>query len=231
MSIQMKPSWVASRTEATVRSHLSFHHKCKRSFHSSSSFASVNRWGKVWRLATLFSSERLSSIMACVMTLNTLHIIFHKSHQRDHDLNNFFNVHMFMNAGTVSKKEGRQGCPFSNVYLFFLLNRKATPRCFTFSVVEPSSRPTRTVRSTNSAIRGSATFRESCTRSVTSTCQSGPSMVMTWWVPSVEVVWNWVSTLTTARWNCRVQPRLTRLSSSSSSVSLSRVLLRGKEEK
>lgn len=100
-------------------------------------------------------------------------------------------------------------------------------RIFTFSVVDPSSSPTRTVRSTSSAILGSATFNESCTRSVTSTCQSGPSMVMTWSVPSEEVVWNWVRTLTRARWYCSVQPRLTRRSSSSSSPSLSLVLLRG----
>lgn len=102
-------------------------------------------------------------------------------------------------------------------------------RWCTFSTVEPSSRPTRTVLSTNSAILGSATFRESWTRSVTSTCQSGPSMVMTWSVPSVDVVWNWVSTLTRARWYCRVQPRLTRRSSSSSSASLSLVILGQRE--
>lgn len=102
---------------------------------------------------------------------------------------------------------------------------------FTFSTVDPSSRPTKTVLSTNSAILGSATFRESWTRSVTSTCQSGPSMVMTWSVPSVEVVWNWVSTLTRARWYCRVHPRLTRRSSSSSSASLSLVLLGWREKK
>lgn len=99
---------------------------------------------------------------------------------------------------------------------------------FTFSVVDPSSRPTRTVRSTSSAILGSVTFSESCTRSVTSTCQSGPSIVMTWSVPSEEVVWNWVKTLTRALWYCSVHPRLTRRSSSSSSPSLSLVLLRGR---
>lgn len=97
--------------------------------------------------------------------------------------------------------------------------------------MDPSSRPTRTVRSTSSAILGSATFRESWTRSVTSTCQSGPSMVMTWSVPSVEVVWNWVSTLTRARWYCSVQPRLTGRPSSSSSASLSLVLLGGRNRR
>ncbi|TNN46901.1 hypothetical protein EYF80_042882 [Liparis tanakae] len=101
----------------------------------------------------------------------------------------------------------------------------------TIGTVAPSSRPTSTVRSTSSAILGSATFSESWTRSVTSTCQSGPSMVMTWSVPSVDVVWNWVSTLTRARWYCRVQPRLTRRSSSSSSASLSLVLLGSEERK
>lgn len=117
-----------------------------------------------------------------------------------------------------------------NFSLLIYVNSQHWGGQFTFSTLDPSSRPTKIVLSTNSAILGSATFRESWTRSVTSTCQSGPNMVMTWSVPSVEVVWNWVSTLTRARWYCRVQPRLTRRSSSSSSASLSLVLLGWREK-
>lgn len=95
----------------------------------------------------------------------------------------------------------------------------------TFRVDDPSSLATSTVLSTSSATLASTTFRESCTSSVTSTCQSGPSIVIIWFVPSLEVVWNWVRTLTWALWYCSVHPLLT-LRSSSSSSSLSMAVLR-----
>lgn len=101
----------------------------------------------------------------------------------------------------------------------------AQPPVPTLKGVVPGSRPASVLLSTMRATRGSPTRMKSLTRSVTSTSQSGPSMVTTWSVPSDEVVWNWVKTCRVACWYCRVQPRLAlclRSSSSSSSSSLSR---------
>lgn len=92
----------------------------------------------------------------------------------------------------------------------------------TLKSVVPGSLPASVKLSTRWATRGSSTRMKSLTRSVTSTSQSGPSMVTTCPVPSAAVVWNWVKTCSVACWYCRAQPRLCFLSSSSSSCSLSR---------
>lgn len=60
----------------------------------------------------------------------------------------------------------------------------------TLKGVVPGSRPASVLLSTMRATRGSPTRMKSLTRSVTSTSQSGPSMVTTWSVPSDDVVWN-----------------------------------------
>lgn len=92
----------------------------------------------------------------------------------------------------------------------------------TLNNVVPGSLPAKVLLSTISAILGSSTCMKSLTRSVTSTSQFGPSIVITWSVPSEDVVWNWVKTCKVACWYWRVQPRFNFLSSSSSSSSLSR---------
>ena len=121
------------------------------------------------------------------------------------------------------------------VYCYYFLSVSwCTPyHMHTLKGVVPGSSPASVLLSTMRATRGSPTRMKSLTRSVTSTSQSGPSMVTTWSVPSDDVVWNWVKTCRVACWYCKVQPRLALCgrSSSSSSSSLSRADLGGRSRR